>query len=314
MRTRRSLTRPGVTAPVTGIGQAPRSGGHSGSCRGWFTCALTSCAPGGLPGCGWSRSADPMSAGVILRRQTRVVPASAGRADGCRRTIGRGGDRTTLGRNRWHGRHRRSPRLVAEDLPAGPLLHPSELPVVDRDVLDDLWHELCAQRRSGIESAHAAEQLLHDRATVSVGTSSGGCRSHSRTGHRRGRTAAGRSDAPRAGRGGTDVVRGTARGARRAGELRTSTGGRVRRARGRRRRFLCRVSRVRRAGTSGDRQGGRATSEPARRRGSSRLRASRASAKRMIVRSRGSPRTSHSSIGSDCSAQPRLNPRRSHSS
>lgn len=59
-------------------------------------------------------------------------------------------------------------RLVdLQTLPA-PLLRPSAAPLVDRPLLDDLWHEVCAQRRGRIVAAHASRRLLRDQVAASL--------------------------------------------------------------------------------------------------------------------------------------------------
>ncbi|HVJ96067.1 MAG TPA: hypothetical protein VNC41_04480, partial [Acidimicrobiia bacterium] len=54
-----------------------------------------------------------------------------------------------------------------QTLPA-PLLRPSAAPLVDRPLLDDLWQEVCAQRRARIEAAHASRRLLRQRVAASL--------------------------------------------------------------------------------------------------------------------------------------------------
>jgi hypothetical protein len=54
-----------------------------------------------------------------------------------------------------------------QTLPA-PLLRPSATPWVDRLLLDDLWQEVCGQRRARIEAAHASRRLLRHRVGVSL--------------------------------------------------------------------------------------------------------------------------------------------------
>jgi hypothetical protein len=54
-----------------------------------------------------------------------------------------------------------------QSLPA-PLLRPSAAPLVDRPLLDDLWQEVCVQRRARIESAHASRRLLRHRVAASL--------------------------------------------------------------------------------------------------------------------------------------------------
>ena len=59
-------------------------------------------------------------------------------------------------------------RLVSlRTLPA-PLLRPSAAPTVDRLMLDDLWREICAQRRGRVESAHADRRLLNYRSAAAL--------------------------------------------------------------------------------------------------------------------------------------------------
>jgi hypothetical protein len=54
-----------------------------------------------------------------------------------------------------------------QTLPA-PLLRPSAAPLVDRPLLDDLWQEVCAQRRARIEAAYASRRLLRQRVAASL--------------------------------------------------------------------------------------------------------------------------------------------------
>ena len=54
-------------------------------------------------------------------------------------------------------------------LPA-PLLRPSATPTVDRAMLDDLWREICAQRRARVEAAHSSRRLLGYRSAAALDT------------------------------------------------------------------------------------------------------------------------------------------------
>jgi hypothetical protein len=54
-----------------------------------------------------------------------------------------------------------------QTLPA-PLLRPSATPLVDRLLLDDLWQEVCGQRRARIEAAHASRRVLRHRVGASL--------------------------------------------------------------------------------------------------------------------------------------------------